>query len=50
MPDHLVKVGELVGPLPAVRVAATRDIHLERLRSDAKRADFGAPMSGEVDE
>jgi hypothetical protein len=50
LPDHLVKVGELIGPLPPVRLGATRDGHLERLRRDAGRADFGAPMSGEVDE
>lgn len=50
MADHLVKVGELVGPLPAVRLGAVRDGHLERLQRDAKRTDFGAPMSCDVDE
>jgi hypothetical protein len=47
---HLVRVGELVGPLPPVRLAAARDGHLERLRRDSGRADFGAMMNGEVDE
>ena len=50
MADHLVKVGELVGPLPGVLLGSVRDGHLERLRSDAGRADFGTPMNGDVDE
>jgi hypothetical protein len=50
MPDHLVMVGELVGPLPPVQPGSVRDGHLERLRRDAGRADFGSVMSGEVDE
>jgi len=49
-PDHLVKVGRLTGPLPPIRLGSARDGHLERLRTDAKRPDFGTPMSGEVDE
>jgi hypothetical protein len=50
MPDHLIKVGELVGPLAPFRLGSVRDSHLEQLRRDAGRADFGAPMSGGVDE
>jgi hypothetical protein len=50
VPDHLVKVGELVGPLTPVRIGSVRDSHLEQLRLGAGRADFGALMSGEVDE
>lgn len=49
-PHHLVRVGELVGPLPPVRLVAARDGHLERLRQGSGRADFGAMMVGEVDE
>jgi hypothetical protein len=49
-PDHLVKVGQLMGPLPPVQLGAVRDGHLGRLRTDAKRPDFGSAMSGEVDE
>ena len=49
-PHHLVRVGELVGSLPAVKLVAARDGHLERLRKDSGRADFGAVMNGEVDE
>lgn len=49
-PHHLVRVGELVGPLPPIGLAAARDAHLAMLRNHAGRADFGAPMSGEVDE
>lgn len=48
--DHLVRVAELVGPLPSVRLASVRDGHLARLSADSRRADFGAQMSGEVDE
>lgn len=48
--DHLVRVGELVGPLPPVRLGAARDSHLDRLRRDGGRVDFGAPMSADVDE
>ena len=48
--DHLVKVGQLLGPLPRISLGAARDGHLERLRNDAHRLDFGATMSGEVDE
>jgi len=48
--DHLVKVGELVGLLPPVRLGAARDRHLDRLRRDGGRVDFGAPMSSDVDE
>lgn len=49
-PHHLVRVGELVGPLSPIRLAAARDGHLERLRRDSGRADFGTMMNGEVDE
>ena len=49
-PDHLVRVGELVGPLPPVGLRSVRDSHLERLRRDGGRADFGVLMSGNVDE
>ncbi len=48
-PHHLVRVGELAGPLPPVTLPAVRDAHLERLRQDAARPDFGATMTGEVD-
>jgi hypothetical protein len=50
MPDHLIKVGELVGPLDPFQLGSVRDSHLEQLRRGSARADFGAPMSGEVDE
>ena len=50
VPDHLVKVGELVGPLDPFQLGVMRDSHLEELRRDSGRADFGAPMSAEVDE
>ncbi|GIK80555.1 MAG: hypothetical protein BroJett024_16600 [Alphaproteobacteria bacterium] len=50
MPDHLVRVGELVGPLAQVRLGSARDSHLDQIRRDAGRADFGAPISGDVDE
>jgi len=49
-PDHMVKVGELVGPLPIVRLGTARDAHLGRLRAAGAPAGFGATMSGEVDE
>jgi hypothetical protein len=49
-PDHLVRVGELVGPLAPVKLSVVRDGHLGRLRRDAGRGDFGALMSGSVDE
>jgi hypothetical protein len=49
-PHHLARVGELSGPLPPVGLVAARDGHLERLRKDSGRADFGAVMNGEVDE
>jgi hypothetical protein len=49
-PDHMVKVGELVGPLSQIKLGAVRDNHLDRLRVDAGRSGFGAPMSAEVDE
>jgi len=49
-PHHLVRVGELAGPLPPVKLAAARDAHLAMLRNHAGRGDFGALMSGEVDE
>lgn len=47
---HLIRVGELVGPLPPIKLAAARDAHLGRLRSDSGRGDFGGAMTGEVDE
>jgi len=50
VPDHLVKVGELVGPLAPFRLGSVRDSHLDLLRRNGGRADFGAPMSGDVDE
>ncbi|MBS0532417.1 MAG: hypothetical protein JSR72_00030 [Proteobacteria bacterium] len=50
LPDHLMKVGELVGPLDPFQLGAIRDGHLEQLRRDSGRADFGSPMSTEVDE
>lgn len=50
MPDHLVKVGELVGPLTPFQLGPVRDAHLEQLRRDAGRAGFGTAMSGDVDE
>lgn len=49
-PQHLVRVGELVGPLPEIMLAAKRDAHLDELRRISGRADFGAHMNGEVDE
>lgn len=49
-PDHMVRVGELVGPLPIVRLGKARDAHLDRLRADGAPAGFGTPMSDEVDE
>jgi hypothetical protein len=49
-PHHLVRVGELVGPLPPVKLAVARDGHLDRLRRQSGRVDFGAVMNGEVDE
>ena len=48
--EHLVRAGQLVGPLPPVRLSAARDAHLDRLRSVSGRSDFGAYMSGEVDD
>ncbi len=48
--EHLVRAGQLVGPLPPVRLSAARDTHLDRLRSASGRADLGAYMSGEVDD
>ncbi len=48
--QHLVRVGELVGPLPKVKLAAKRDAHLDELRRISTRGDFGAHMLGEVDE
>jgi len=50
MADHLVKVGELVGPLVPFQLGFVRDRHMEQLRRDSGRSDFGAPMRGEVDE
>jgi hypothetical protein len=50
IPDHLVKVGQLVGPMAPFQLGPVRDAHLEQLRRDAGRADFGAAMSGNVDE
>ena len=47
---HLTRVGELVGPLPPIKLAAARDAHLERLRRDSGRGNFGGAMTGEVDE
>jgi len=48
-PHHLVKAGELIGPLPSIDLAAVRDVHLERLRNDSGRDDFGATMTSEVE-
>ena len=48
--QHLARVGELVGPLPEMKLAARRDAHLGELRRLSGRGDFGAPMSGEVDD
>jgi hypothetical protein len=50
MADHLVKVGELVGPLAPFQLGSVRDSHMEQLRRDSGRADFGASMSSDVDE
>lgn len=50
MPDHLIKVGELVGPLPPFRLGAVRDSHLERLRRDGGQPDFGTLISSDVDD
>jgi hypothetical protein len=50
MADHLVKVGELVGALAPFQLGPVRDGHLEQLRRDSGRVDFGGPMSGDVDE
>lgn len=47
---HLVRVGELVGPLPDIKLAAARDAHLDKMRRISGRADFGAYMTGEVNE
>ena len=49
-PHHLTRVGELVGPLPAVRLAARRDAHLAGLRGMSARDDFGAEIADEVDD
>jgi hypothetical protein len=49
-PHHLVRVGQLVGPLPPVPLAKVRDRHLDMLRNHAGRADFGNHMTGEVDD
>lgn len=49
-PQHLARVGELVGPVPGIELAARRDAHLEKLRRLSGRGDFGALMSGEVDD
>jgi hypothetical protein len=48
--QHLMRVGELVGPLPEIKLAAKRDAHLDELRRISGRGDFGAHMSNEVDE
>jgi hypothetical protein len=48
--DHMGRVGQLVGPTPALRVGALRDAHLGRLRDRSGRADYGAYMADEVDE
>jgi hypothetical protein len=47
--EHLARVARLIGPTPAVSLAAVRDGHLVRVRARCARADYGAPMSGEVD-
>ncbi len=49
-PQHLARVGELVGPLPAVKLAAKRDQHLAELRRMSAREDFGANIADEVDD
>lgn len=48
--EHLMRCAELVGALPQVKLAAARDAHLDELRRVSGRADFGAYMTGEVDE
>ncbi len=48
--EHLVRVGQLVGPLPELKLSAARDAHLDKLRRQSGRADFGTHMAGEVDE
>ena len=48
--DHMIKVGRIVGPTPLVRIGTVRDGHVDRLRARAGRPDFGAMMTGEVDE
>ena len=41
-PQHLVRVGQLVGPLPPVPLAKVRDRHLDTVRNDAGRPGFGS--------
>jgi hypothetical protein len=48
--EHLVRVGRLTGPSSAIRLAAVRDAHLERVRGRCSRPDYGEPMSGAVDD
>jgi hypothetical protein len=48
--EHLVRVGQLVGPMPEVRLGAARDAHLDKLRRQSGRTDFGLMMAGEADE
>jgi hypothetical protein len=48
--EHLARVARLTGPTPTVSLAAVRDGHLVRVRARCARPDYGAPMSGEVDE
>jgi hypothetical protein len=47
---HLVRVGQLIGPLPEVKLAVVRDAHLHELKRLSGRTEFGAYMTGEVDE
>ena len=49
-PHHLVRVGQLVGPLPPVPLATVRDRHLDTVRNHSSRPGFGNHMTGEVDD
>ena len=43
---HLVRVAELQGPMVVFDLAEARDAHLERLRKQCARPDYGAMMAG----
>jgi hypothetical protein len=47
---HMVRVSQVVGPTPRVRVGVVRDAHLRHIRARSARTDYGAFMVGEVDE